>query len=976
MLEARSTMIRSLRGSSLQTAMSSGRFVSASMGARSLSRIRFLDSRAPARFYATKQVIKKGKKSTLELPQGLVARSLPSVPQEEPPIASYPTVIQQVRDNMLKYRDCVLLTRVGSFYELYFEQAEQIGPLLNMKVASKKTALGRVPMAGFPFFQLDRYLKVLVQEHGKHVAISEQTDPEVSDRIKSGGLLFDREVKRVITPGTLIDETFLAPGEHNYLLAVVPRCRNDANIVQDSLETHVGLAWLDLSSGDFFTQSVLLRSLESAVARVSPREIVSPADLDQTFPALGASLLNIGCVVSHFGSMEDEAEADDLHDQFESATARATIDTLSSEERFASTNLLQYVRERLPGLQLRLQDPIRHRPDAFMSIDKNSLRGLEVCQTLKDGLYKGSLLHAVRRTCTESGARLLATRLTAPSMSLPVINERLDLVQSFLKDERLLHEITGLLKRTSDTLRIVQKFSLGRGDADNLLNLANTIHLTRNLGDLLQSSPGSVNACIEGLLARFQWDGPARLADRISRSIDQDGLILNQRKHDLEEAEAAGLARDALAADLDDSDSPGLDTLSKRVSKIPENASDTLPDGEIWIMRRSASPTLSRLHTHLSTLLTQKVAFESSLRASLSATTLTLRFTPGLGHIVHVKGRDARLSLSPSESPSSSDSKIRIVSSSKSTRSFYHADWTALGKSIDDAKLRIRTEESRVFAALREGVIAQLVPLRRNAGILDELDVSSSFARLAKEHRLTRPVLDNSTAHDVKDGRHLMVESNLSYGTAAFTPNDCSLGGDGQARIWLITGPNMAGKSTFLRQSALLSILAQTGSFVPAASAHIGLVDAVFSRVGSADNLSGEQSTFMVEMLETAAILRGATPRSFVIMDEVGRGTTPEDGVAVGWAVLRHLGEVNRSRALFATHFHALGDMAGALPGVACWCTGVVEEGGGAWRYDHRLRRGINRASHALRVAKLAGMPGRVVRDAEALLARAPPAAP
>jgi DNA mismatch repair ATPase MutS len=250
--------------------------------------------------------------------------------------------------------------------------------------------------------------------------------------------------------------------------------------------------------------------------------------------------------------------------------------------------------------------------------------------------------------------------------------------------------------------------------------------------------------------------------------------------------------------------------------------------------------------------------------------------------------------------------------------------------------------------------------LRRNAAVLDELDVACSNATAAKERNLIRPLLNNGTAHKIVGGRHPTVDVGLTEQGRQFTANDCFVG-DNSESIYLITGPNMAGKSTYLRQNALITILAQTGSFVPADYAELGLVDQVFSRVGSADNLYQDQSTFMVEMLETAEILKRATPRSFVIMDEIGRGTTPEDGVAVGYACLHHLQNVNQSRALFATHFHSLADMTVDFESLGRYCTDVAEEGDGSWAYVHKLQKGVNRKSHALKVAQVAGLPAEAI---------------
>ena len=268
-------------------------------------------------------------------------------------------------------------------------------------------------------------------------------------------------------------------------------------------------------------------------------------------------------------------------------------------------------------------------------------------------------------------------------------------------------------------------------------------------------------------------------------------------------------------------------------------------------------------------------------------------------------------------------------------------------------KLQIRAEESRVFQLLREQVVLNLVHLRRNATVLDQLDIACSFAVLAEEQRLVRPVVTEKLSHRIIGGRHPTVTLGLEEEGRAFVGNDCFVGEN--ERIWLITGPNMGGKSTFLRQNALISILAQVGSFVPADHAEIGLVDQIFTRVGSADNLFRDQSTFMMEMLETAAILNQATKRSFVIMDEIGRGTTPEDGVAVGFACLHHLYHKTQCRTLFATHFHALADMSRDFQALGCYCTDVAEGPGGSFSYIHRLRKGVNRQSHALKVARLAG---------------------
>ena len=372
---------------------------------------------------------------------------------------------------------------------------------------------------------------------------------------------------------------------------------------------------------------------------------------------------------------------------------------------------------------------------------------------------------------------------------------------------------------------------------------------------------------------------PLKLAHRIKDAIDEEGLV---HQHQLDDSEAGEMI--ALAASIVESEGGGqaeAALLPKRAlakTTTKKKAGPSLrdfygEDTEAWIMKPIASPRLTTLHTTLTSLSLEKDSLTTTLRTRLSAPTLTLKWTPGLGHICHVKGKDALLS-------SPSTTTLRTLSSSRTTRSFHQPEWTTLGERLDATRQQIRTEENLVFASLRASVIHNLVKLRRNASVLDELDIATSLANLAISQNLTRPLLNSSQKSTIIGGRHPTVEGGLATQGLTFQRNDCILStSPTSGRIWLITGPNMAGKSTFLRQNALITILAQIGCYVPADYAELGIVDAIFSRVGSADNLYNNQSTFMVEMLETATILRQATPRSFVIMDE---GVLPEEGGFAG----------------------------------------------------------------------------------------------
>jgi DNA mismatch repair ATPase MutS len=858
--------------------------------------------------------------------------------------------------------------------------------------------------AGFPAYQLDRYLKILVQDLNKHVAVCDEFLNDAPSTAK-GAPQYTRKVTRIVTPGTLIDEHFMDPWENNYLLSihVDPQVLGKEKAVKESPgsssvssilnlpRTEVGLAWIDLSSGDFLTQNTDIASLPSAVARIKPREIVLDSIFQEADNSRIVSILQEdGYIITFQQPSVKPLTVDDWIPMLEDVVEDFGTANFTPGEVAAGGSLLHYVKHQLLGSKTRLQAPVRHQAEEHMSIDKNSLRALEIRSTIRDGAYEGSLLHTLKKTVTKSGTRLLTQRLcefagcnifgrltmtAAPSMSLSTVNDRLDLVEEMIQYPQLRQDVIALLERTFDSLRLVTKFTYGRGDADDLMELSKTVVTTSEIVNILREhgasrkaspadatmepSEGRRKQCIAALERRFSLEQPLKLAQRIQDAIDEEGLSEYHRLEDEEAGEMSDLAQDVLGREAGEED---LKAIPKRIQPRPHiiaGSFKSATDGreDVYIMNRYASPALERLHTTLDSFGEAKNGLENTLRQKMGTETLMLKWTPSLAHIAHVRGKDS--SRAATHYPKS-------LSSSKSTRSFQIPEWTQLGAQMDETRFRIRNEEQRVLGLLREGVVCNLVKLRRNAAVLDELDVACAFAMLAIDKNFVRPILTPDASHKVVGGRHPVVETSLSEQGRQFAPNDCLLAD--QERIWLITGPNMAGKSTYLRQNALISILAQTGSFVPAEYAEVGLVDKIFSRVGSADNLYLDQSTFMVEMLETAQILKEATPRSFVIMDEVGRGTTPEDGIAVGYACLHHLYHVNQCRTLFATHFHALTDMTKGFEKLGCYCNNVLEEPDGKFSYIHRLKKGVNRESHALKVARVAGRSIKVYHELFATL--------
>ncbi|KAK4692480.1 hypothetical protein P7C71_g4734, partial [Lecanoromycetidae sp. Uapishka_2] len=514
---------------------------------------------------------------------------------------------------MRRYNKCVLLTRVGSFYELYFEQADKYGPLLNLKVAQKKTAAGSVSMSGFPVYQLDRFLKILVEDLNESVALSEEFPNDASGTVKSGGLMHDRRVTRTITPGTLIDEKFMDPYNNNFLLALHaldvenPQTSEDENVPLELTKglmppswtsRPVGLAWLDLSTGDFFTQTTALGMLASAAARIGAREILLSNSLDKNLRQNILNMLEQQRDLVTYHSMElAQAGIASWTPMLEAEVPSKIWGTFTTEEVAAGSLLLSYTKESLQGLGIKLQPPVRRRSKETMSIDKNSMRALEVLGTSKEGLSggKGSLLHAVRRTNTKSGARLLRDWIASPSMSLQVINARLDLVSHLLHDRAFKEDIETLLRRTFDSQRLVQKFSMGRGDADDLVSLLRTIEATNAIASALDKRvcpPGpypilSVDdqekrQSLQALQGRLSLDGPNALAALIAASIDEDSLMESHRIEETGNADIVLMAQEVLHNEGSAEDQAVMSRVSRSKVKPKAIMEQDLEDEDTW----------------------------------------------------------------------------------------------------------------------------------------------------------------------------------------------------------------------------------------------------------------------------------------------------------------------------------------------------------------------------------------------------------
>ncbi|AEY95197.1 FABR137Wp [Eremothecium gossypii FDAG1] len=881
---------------------------------------------------------------------------------------SLPPSLQFVRDMMDKYPDYVLLTQMGSFYELYYEHAEKYAPKLNITLTRREYSHGKVPFAGFPLEQLSRHLKVLVKEYGYSVAVVEQfrkDDIADNERYK-----FNRRVTRVVTPGTFIDEAFENLQENQFLLSVEFPDRCMEKLSDPSIK--VGLSWCDISTGELFVQQVQLKGLISAITKIKPREILLSEDLlayqiqnGNWYPELVEFKKYF---IKYYKTPSRHRTMETFSHLFAFGANNASkrnldivLHSLSQKETAALRANLTYIEQHLPEMLANLAFPKRSLTTDSMQIDSRTSAALELHNTFRDNLKRGSLLSAIRRTVTPSGTRLLTQWLSAPSMHLDEIKQRQNLVRLFMQNPFVTDNLIAQLKATADMTRILQKFSFKRGDAAHLLQMAQSLQQCSAIGDTIHS---------------FTTEGPiskdlAAVLDKLSSALRFEGGIvqeilaaINLKKFsEFEGPQLVTAPEDEPALSLED---------SNETTEFPVHPGMLNPE---------VSPRLGDLYSKYDKLLTRQQQLLQEYRDFFvhthKARTITTRNNKrDTGYALYLTGGGNSLKKilrNVNEGAEVADSRFRIIRSSANTCWLSHEPWNELGKAMHLTTLELLDEERYILDNLQRKIITYSTEIRAIAQTVDYLDVLSSFAILASEKNLVCPQVDESSALEIVGGRHLVVEDGLqSRAPGNFTANDCSLqNGD----IWIVTGPNMGGKSTFLRQTAIIVILAQIGCYVPCASAHIGLVDKIFSRVGSADDLYNDMSTFMVEMLETSFMLKGATKRSLAILDEIGRGTNAEDGVGIAYTTLHHMLTKNRCRALFASHFgRELSELVeqhlppGARKRVHFYRTNVREHNGRSF-YDHKITPGICLSSDAIRVAQMAGFPQEALDVARRVLA-------
>jgi DNA mismatch repair protein MutS len=777
--------------------------------------------------------------------------------------------------------EALLLFRMGDFYEMFFDDAKTAARTLNLALTSRDKGEDATPMAGFPYHQLESYLGKLISA-GFRVAVCEQVeDPKLAKG------LVRREVTRVVTPGTIVDDALLDPRESNYLAAVSPG-------------DPIGIAWVEISTGRFQAAGFPPSQLADQLARLSPAECLLaesadplPARLDEQMMVTRRPDWVFGLATArqtltkHFGTtgLEGFGFTSGKEDTQAVQAAGAILDYLKETQRSS----LDHVDRLVPC-----------RAHSTLEIDEASRRSLEILRTIREGRREGSLLAVLERTITAMGARLLADWVANPLIDAEAINHRLDGVEELLGDPSLSADLRDALRRVYDVERLLARVTTGRASPRDLSFLARTL---RGLPAVKAKLTARKSRCLNRLEAEID------LCPELRAKLDAglaDDCPLSSRD--------GGFIRDGASAELD-----ALRELAH--------------GGKQWIARYQAEETG---RTGIPSL---KVGFNKVFGYYIEVTN-THRDKVPAGYIRKQTVKNAERYITP--------------------------ELKEYEEKVLTADEKAKELEHELFLELHAAVTASRRRMQATAAVLAEIDVLAALAELARQRNYCRPAIVEEPLLEIVDGRHPVLDILAPEGT--FVPNDTRLGGD-SGTIQLITGPNMAGKSTYIRQVALLTLMAQIGSFVPARKATIGLADRIFARVGASDELSRGQSTFMVEMTETARILNTATPRSLVILDEIGRGTSTYDGISLAWSVAEHLHDHVGCRTLFATHYHELTDLEKSLPRVKNLNVAVRE-----WEeqvvFLHKIVAGAADKSYGIHVARLAGVPRPVIERSKEILAQ------
>ena len=804
-----------------------------------------------------------------------------------PMMAQYLEIKQQ-------YPDALLFYRMGDFYELFFDDAAAAAEALDIALTKRGKHNGDdIPMCGVPVHAAEGYLLTLIRK-GFRVAVCEQMESPAEAKKRGSKSVVKRDVVRLVTPGTLTEESLLEARRHNYLAAV------------SNVRGAWAVAYTDISTGAFHALSLPQARVGSELARLAPSEVLISESMDEGFATV---LDDIGVVPTFLGraSFDSTSAEKRLCDVFGVASSDA-FGNFERTELSALGAVVDYLEITQKGNLPLLQPPRQENVSRLLQIDNATRKNLELTQSMQGG-RAGSLLSVIDRTVTAAGARLLERRLSSPSRDLDTIHQRQDGVSWAVEAADLSERLISALKKVPDIDRALSRLGLDRGGPRDLAAVRNSLGQAEEIAALVEGS-----------------DLPELLQNARTALVGHDDLC--------------NLLDNALVAE------PPL--LARDGGFIAEGYDAELD--EVRTLRDEGRGVIARL--------------QSEYAEQAGVTSLKIKHNNVLGYFIETTALHAEKMMSAPLS----ETFIHRQTTANQVR-FTTVELSELETKILNAGGRAIEIEKAHFQALQSRITENAPALTQLSLALAEFDVATAMAKLAKSEDWVKPTVDDSRAFHVEQGRHPVVENALrNAGGAPFIANDCELSpnADGPA-LQLLTGPNMAGKSTYLRQNALIAILAQMGAYVPARAAHIGLVGQIFSRVGASDDLAKGRSTFMVEMVETAAILNQSDDRALVILDEIGRGTATYDGLSIAWATLEHLAEVNRVRGLFATHYHEMTALADKLPGVSN-ATVTVKEWEGEVIFLHEVRAGAADRSYGVQVAQLAGLPKAVISRAKSVL--------
>ena len=790
-----------------------------------------------------------------------------------------------------QYPDALLFYRMGDFYELFFDDAIKAAKVLDIALTKRgKHNDTDIPMCGVPHHSSENYLLTLIKS-GHKVAVCEQLESPAEAKKRGYKSVVKRDVVRLVTPGTLTEDSLLKARSHNFLAAY------------SLVRGEHSLAWVDISTG---LMSVLsLNKVEDFVAelfRLTPSEVLI---IDNTDYDIIDAIEESGATATLRGKSAFDSTSGE--ERLKSLFAVASLEAFGSFGR-AQVSALGSIAEYLDATQKGklpiLRPPVIELKENSMRIDSATRRNLELTRSINTGSRQGSLLGTIDRTVTAAGGRLLERRISAPSMDMDVINERHDALK-FLRDNFDLSEpVMAFLKSIPDLERALSRVSLERAGPRDLANISKGLIQGKEIARLFKNHdlPAELKLAIEKLI------GHDEVSSTLEKAIVPEPPLL---------VRDGGFVTEQFNSELD----------------------------ETRELKRDGTKIIAEMQRDFIEL--------------TGIQSLKIKFNNVLGYFIETTAKNAE----KLQNSTIADNFIHRQTTANQMR-FTTLSLSDTETKIINANSKSLEIEKQIFTELSALIIQNFEKISAAAEALAVIDITNSLATLARDEEWCRPKIDSSKAFAIQGGRHVVVESSLKNNGNSFIPNDCELS---EGSIWLVTGPNMAGKSTFLRQNALIAILAQMGCFVPAKSAHIGIVSQLFSRVGASDDLARGRSTFMVEMVETAAILNQADDRALVILDEVGRGTATYDGLAIAWSTLEYLHEVNKSRSLFATHYHEMTVLADKLTRVIN-ATVSVKEWNNEVIFLHEVRQGAADRSYGLQVAKLAGLPIEVLERAKVIL--------